>query len=119
VKYVYSRNPFRSMTSSCSSLQVARPSVCAACACGRTTFQMSAQTSAAGLPRASGVGPVVVCCTRRDAEDGGRLLDDQAGEIAQLHQPRHHRLGARELREGLIQGQQVLGFFRGGDRGRV
>jgi hypothetical protein len=64
---------------------------------------------------------VAVSRHARDPQRLGRLLDRQAGEVAELYQLGLGRLAGRELRQRLVDGQDVLGGARvgGGDPAEV
>src|SRR5262249_28743468 len=57
----------------------------------------------------AGVGPAEVGRPWRDAKKLGRLLDTHAGEEAELDQLRRLGIGLRELREGLVDRNQIVG----------
>ena len=50
-----------------------------------------------------------------DAEHLRGLLEGQAAELAQLHQLGRLGIGGRKPGQGLVEGQQFVGHFRGGE----
>src|SRR5438132_1466276 len=67
----------------------------------RARLQLQAQAG-------PGIGPVFVSRGAAEAEECGGFLDRQAAEIAELHQPSRLRVLGGELRQGLIDGEDLV-----------
>src|SRR5262245_18692884 len=63
----------------------------------------------------AGVGPTAVGRPDRDAEAGGRLLDGQPSEVAELDDRGHGLVLGGELGERLVEREQLVGRLLGGE----